>query len=130
MEAATPLRLPHVHTVGSRVVVDSLVVDDPTAVRLVREREEAGDPPERVVLDALEIGARVLDREQVGANAEWVKSELDKVSREVETAFSARAREVADGFGQKVDEVFGPESGHLSKAVSYTHLTLPTTPYV
>ena len=99
------------------MIVDGLVVDDPTAVRLVNEREEAGEAPERVVLDALEIGARVLDREQVGANAEWVKSELDKVSREVETAFTARAREVADGFGEKVDEVFGPESGHLSKAL-------------
>ena len=86
-------------------------------MRLVNEREEAGEAPDRVVLDALEIGARVLDREQVGANAEWVKSELDKVSREVETAFTERAREVADGFGQKVDEVFGPESGHLSKAL-------------
>ena len=86
-------------------------------MRLVNEREEAGEAPDRVVLDALEIGARVLDREQVGANAEWVKSELDKVSREVESAFTERAREVADGFGQKVDEVFGPESGHLSKAL-------------
>lgn len=117
MEAATPLRLPHVHAVGQRLVIDGLVVDDPTAVRLVREREEAGEPAERVLLDALEIGARVLDREQVGANAEWVKSELDKVSREVEVAFSERAREVADGFGRKVDEVFGPDSGHLSKAL-------------
>ncbi len=117
MEAATPLRLPHVRSAGAHLIVDGLIVDDPTAVRLVNEREEAGEAPDRVVLDALEIGARVLDREQVGANAEWVKSELDKVSREVESAFTERAREVADGFGQKVDEVFGPESGHLSKAL-------------
>src|SRR3954447_22007165 len=73
MEAATPLRKPHVRTVGDRVVVDGLVVDDEAAVRLVREREEAGADPVRVVADAIEIGARVLDREQAGANAEFVK---------------------------------------------------------
>ena len=44
MEAATPLRTPHVRTVGGdRVAVDGLVVDDDTAVRLVREREDAGE---------------------------------------------------------------------------------------
>src|SRR3954454_12112366 len=78
MEAATPLRKPHVRTVGDRVVVDGLVVDDDAAVRIVREREESGADTERVITDAIEIGARVLDREQAGANADFVKGELDK----------------------------------------------------
>src|SRR3954447_16835913 len=68
MEAATPLRKPHVRTVGDRLVVDGLVVDDDAAVRLVREREEAGADTERVITDAIEIGARVLDREQAAAD--------------------------------------------------------------
>ena len=76
MEAATPLRQPHVRTIGDRLVVDGLVVEDETAVRLVREREEAGGDPVRIVADAVEIGARVLDREQAGANAEFVKTEF------------------------------------------------------
>jgi len=38
MEAATPLRQPHVGTIGNRLVVDGLVVEDECAVRLVRER--------------------------------------------------------------------------------------------
>jgi hypothetical protein len=66
-------------------------------------------------VDAIEIGARVLDREQTGANAEWVKSEFEKASREVESAFSDKARTVAEFFGQKVDEVFHAEEGELSK---------------
>src|SRR4051795_9884160 len=117
MEAATPLRKPHVRTVGDRVVVDGLVVDDEAAVRLVREREEAGAAPVRVVADAIEIGARVLDREQAGANAEFVKSELDKATREVELVLAERTREVTDQLGRKVDEAFGAESGHVTKTI-------------
>jgi predicted nucleic acid-binding Zn-ribbon protein len=117
MEAATPLRKPHVRTVGDRVVVDGLVVDDDSAVRLVREREEAGGDPVRAVSDAIEIGARVLDREQAGANAEFVKGELDKATREVELVLAERTREVTEQIGLKVDEAFGAESGHVTKTI-------------
>ena len=65
-------------TIGDRLVVDGLVIEDECAVRLVREREEAGADAVRVVADAVEIGARVLDREQAGANAEFVKGELER----------------------------------------------------
>jgi hypothetical protein len=117
MEAATPLRKPHVRTIGDRLVVDGLVVEDEPAVRLVREREEAGSDPVRVVADAIEIGARVLDREQAGANAEFVRNEFDKVSREVEEAFTQRAREVGEELSKQLDQVFGQESGYLTKAL-------------
>ena len=117
MEAATPLRQAHVRVVGDRLVVDGLVVADDCAVRLVREREEAGEDTVRAVADAIEIGARVLDREAAAANAEFVRNEFEKVSGEVEKAFTERAREVAETLGQKVDETFAPDSGHLSKAL-------------
>src|SRR3954468_19415051 len=104
MEAATPLRKPHIGAVGDRLTIDGLVVDDECAVRLVREREQAGDDPAGTVTDAMEIGARVLDREQAAANTEFVKTE-----------FTDQARKVAEYFGSKVDEVFGPENGHLAK---------------
>ena len=64
MEAATPLRQARVAIVGDRLVIDGLVVDDECAIRLVRERVDAGEDPSAVVLDAVEIGARVLEREQ------------------------------------------------------------------
>jgi hypothetical protein len=117
MEAATPLRPPHIRLLGDRVVLDGVVVDDACLVRLVREREEAGEDTAKIVLDALGIGARVLDREQTAADTEWVKAEFERVSREVEASFSDRARVVAEHFGAKVDEVFSPESGHLHKAL-------------
>jgi hypothetical protein len=71
----------------------------------------------RVVADAVEIGARVLDREQVGANAEFVKGELDKATREVEHVLAERTREVTEQIGRKVDEAFGAESGHVTKTI-------------
>ncbi|MDQ3644022.1 MAG: hypothetical protein M3356_00725, partial [Actinomycetota bacterium] len=83
----------------------------------VRERQEAGADPAATVTDAIEIGARVLDREQTGANADFVKSEFEKVSKEVEREFGDNAREVAEQLGKKVDEVFHPESGHLAKSL-------------
>ncbi|MDX6642239.1 MAG: hypothetical protein QOD76_201, partial [Solirubrobacteraceae bacterium] len=115
MEAATPLRKPHVRTVGDRLAVDGLVLDDETAVRLVREREEAGDDTVALVEDAIEIGARVLDREQTGANAEFVKNEFEKAARELQSEFGERARAVTEQLDQQLEAVFGPEGGQLAK---------------
>jgi hypothetical protein len=98
-----------------RVIVENVVVDDPAAAAFVARRIDAGEDPARVVADAVEVGARVLEREQAAVDAEFVKNELERVSGEVERAFTDKARVVAEFFGAKVDEVFGPEDGHLAK---------------
>jgi hypothetical protein len=115
MEAATPLRQPHVRVIGDRVAIDGLVVEDECTVRLVSTREEHGDDPVKTVRDAVEIGARVLDREQAGANAEFVKAEFEKAAVELNSQFTDRARQVAEYFNERVEEVFGPENGHLHR---------------
>ena len=115
MEAATPLRPPRVHVLMGRVIVENVVVDDPAAAAFVARRVDAGEDPARVVADAVEVGARVLEREQAAVDAEFVRNELERVSGEVERAFTDKARVVAEFFGTKVDEVFGPEDGHLAK---------------
>jgi hypothetical protein len=117
MEAATPLRKAQVRTIGDRLVIEDLVVEDQSAVQLVREREEAGEDAAAVVTDAIEIGARVLDREQAGANAEFVRTEFDKTSREVEAAFTEKAGQVGEELKNMLEEVFGPDSGHLARAL-------------
>ena len=79
MEAATPLRQPHVRALGDR-----LVDRRPRRRRRVRRsprsraRAERATTRRRRSRDAIEIGARVLDREQAGANAEFVKTEFEK----------------------------------------------------
>ena len=100
---------------GDRVAIDGLMVDDECAVRLVREREEHGDDPVRTVVDAIEIGARVLDREQAGANAEFVKAEFEKASRDVQHEFTEQARTIAQFFETQFAAVFGEEDGRLAK---------------
>jgi HAMP domain-containing protein len=117
VEAATPLRTPHVRTVGGdRVAVDGLVIEDDTAVRLVREREDAGDDTVALLIDALEIGARVLDREQTGANAEYVKTEFERAARELQSDFGERARAVTDTLATEFERRFSDGS---SEAVQH-----------
>jgi hypothetical protein len=117
MEAATPLRTPSVRTVGGdRVAVDGLIVEDETAVRLVHGREEAGEDPVELLLDAVEIGARVLDREQTGANADFVKAEFEKAARELQSDFGERARAVTESLARELERRFSDGS---SEAVQH-----------
>jgi hypothetical protein len=112
--SALPLPLARVQVSNRRLAIDFLTVDDEIAVRLASER----DDPVRFVVEAIEIGARVLDREQTGLNAEFVRAEFEKTARELDAAFVDRARQVAERLDEKVDEVFGPEHGHVTKALA------------
>src|SRR5918912_1299221 len=76
MEAALQLPLTQVRVAGDVLRVEFLTVDDACVVRLAAERLEAGHDPAKLVRDALAIGARVLDREQAGTNADYVKAEF------------------------------------------------------
>jgi len=117
MEAAIALPITYVRLLGDRVRIDGLVVDDECVVRMVRERLDAGEDPARLLHDAVEIGARVLDREQAGAQADFVKAEFERAARELDAAFVERARAVADRLDAKVDEAFGADHGHVSRAL-------------
>ena len=114
MEAAIRLPITQVYVHKGRLTIDQLVLDDETVVRLAAER----DDPVRFVTEAVEIGARVLDRELTGANAEFVRAEFEKTARELDASFVERARRVAERLDEKVDEVFGPENGHVTKVLA------------
>ena len=108
MEAAIPLfASTSVRVLGDRLLVDGLVVDDECAVRLAREAED----PARVVRDAVEIGARVLDREGTAGQVDFVRGELEKV----EAAFTDQARRVYEGLDTKFEQILGAENGHLAR---------------
>jgi hypothetical protein len=86
-------------------------------VRLAREREEAGEDAVKLILDALGIGARVLDREQASANAEFVRAEFERAARELDSEFVQRARVVAERLDAKIEETFGAETGHVARVL-------------
>ena len=114
MEAAIRLPITQVYVHNGRLSIDQLIVEDETAVRLASERDDVA----RFVVEAIEIGARVLDRELTGANAEFVRAEFEKTARELDASFVERARRVAERLDEKVDEVFGPEHGHVTKVLA------------
>jgi hypothetical protein len=117
MEAATPLRHPRVTALLGRVIVENLVVDDACTAELVRVRSDAGERPERVVTDAIEIGARILDREQAGASVEVLRQDLENTSRDVEERLGQTSEAVVTELRTRLEEAFGPDSGHVTRVL-------------
>ena len=104
------------HVLMGRVLIDNVVVDDLSTA--------ASSTADRSGRDAVQV-VRTRSR---SARACWTASrrpstpssssnEFEKVSREVESAFTEKARVVAELFGTKVDEVFGAQDGHLAQAL-------------
>ena len=118
MEAATPLRQTRVTALMGRLIVENLVIDDATAAELVRIRSEAGENPARVVSDAIEIGARVLDREQAGASVEVLRQDLETASKEVEQRLGRTSEAVVTELNKQLEAAFGPESGHVTRVLA------------
>src|ERR1051325_11310880 len=116
--AATPLRSPRVTALLGRLIIENVVVDDATAADLVRARTDAGDDPARVVADAVEIGARVLDREQAGASVEVLRQDLEHASKEVESRLGQTSEAVVTALHKELEEIFGPESGHVTRVLT------------
>jgi Uncharacterized protein conserved in bacteria (DUF2130) len=104
--AATPLRHPRVSALIGRVIIDHLVVDDALAAELVRARADAGEDPARLIADAIEIGARVLDREQAGAAVEVLKQDLEHASESVVSELKTQ-----------LEQAFGPDTGHVTRVL-------------
>jgi hypothetical protein len=104
--AATPLRNPRVSALIGRVIIEHLVVDDALAAELVRARADAGEDPARLIADAIEIGARVLDREQAGAAVEVLKGDLEHASQSVVSELKTQ-----------LEQAFGPDSGHVTRVL-------------
>ncbi|HMC06687.1 MAG TPA: hypothetical protein VKG89_04740 [Solirubrobacterales bacterium] len=59
-------------------MIERLTVTDERAARVVRDRAEAGQEPARTVADAIEIGSRVLDREDAAAEVDYVRAEFER----------------------------------------------------
>jgi hypothetical protein len=99
------------------VFIDGLLVEDRTLAELIERRLEREISPEETVTDALEIGARVLDREATSAEVDFVKREFERVSAEVEHSFAERARRTAETLEQQLERFLGEDNGTMAKVL-------------
>ena len=105
-----------VRAIEDRLVIESLTVTDERAAALVRQRQEAGQEPARTVADAIEIGARVLDREDTAAEVDWVRAELERAQAGFERRGAELGERLAGGLdkgneelAKQIADAFGPE---------------------
>lgn len=104
MEAATTLRPVTVY--ADHLRVDGLVVRDRAALELVRN----ADDPTRALLQAIETGARVLDREQVGATVELVRSDMEQSTNELAASFAAKFDAANEKLAGELERLFSDGS--------------------
>lgn len=118
MEAAQtlPLARRSVEVRDGCVLVDGLVIEDRTVAELVETRLEQGIAAEDSVRDAVEIGARVLDRESTQTEVDFVRREFERASGEVEKAFVERADKVAGELEEQLEQFLGADGGAIHKA--------------
>jgi hypothetical protein len=106
-----------VRAIGDRLVIERLEVADERAARVVRERAEAGQPPPRTVQDAIEIGARVLEREGLATEVDYVQREFERTAAQVRELFTDRARTLTETVQGELERVFGEEGGVMGRAL-------------
>jgi hypothetical protein len=120
MEASEKLtnhREATVRALDDRLVIEHLEVEDERAARVVRERAEAGQPPSRTVQDSIEIGARVLEREGLATEVDYVQREFERTAGQVREQFSEQARSLTETVQAELQRVFGDEGGVMAKAL-------------
>jgi hypothetical protein len=121
MEASEKPQLPlddaSVRAIGDRLVIERLEVADERAARVVRERAEAGQAPPRTVQDAIEIGARVLEREGLATEVDYVQREFERTAGQVREQFTEQARSLTETVQAELQRVFGGEGGLMTKAL-------------
>jgi hypothetical protein len=112
-----PLRESSVEIRDGAVFIDGLLVQDRTLAELIERRLEVDRSADETVRDALEIGARVLDREATRAEVDFVKHEFERVSAEVERAFTDRAEETSKQLQEQFEHFLGEDGGALAEVL-------------
>jgi hypothetical protein len=119
MEAIQKLPLPqsHVEVRDGAVFIDGLLVQDRALAELIERRLELDLSADDTVRDALEIGARVLDREATRAEVDFVKHEFERVSAEVEHSFADRAKQTSEQLQEQFEHFLGDDGGALAEVL-------------
>lgn len=126
MEASERSQLPldeaapgTVRALEDRLVIEQLTVIDERAAQLVRDRREQGEDPTRTVIDAIEIGARVLDREEAAVEVDFVRREYERAVAEHRRETERQQREAVERVEAEIRRAFGDgeASGLLTQAL-------------
>jgi hypothetical protein len=126
MEASSRPQLPldenvsdgSVRALDDRLVIERLEVADARAAKLVRVRAEAGEPPAQTVRDAVEIGARVLEREGTAAEVDYVRAEFERHAGELRERLGKALETGDEQLARRITEAFdGSRDGSVQKEI-------------
>ena len=129
MEASEKPQLPldetadgTVRVLEDRIVVQDLTIADRDTARVVRERAQAGEEPTRTVRRTIEIGARVLDREDAAAEVDFVRREFERMAAEHREEVGALSQETSERVEGEIRRAFGEdESGGMLATALQSH---------
>lgn len=115
MEASEKSQLPlepatgegSVRLVGDRLVIDGMTIADEQTARVVRERAALGEEPARAVRRAIEIGARVLDREDTAVEVDYVRREFEHLHNAHRETVELQNREAVERIEQNLKKALG-----------------------
>lgn len=96
-----------VRAIGDRLVIEALTINDERVARVVRQRAEAGQPAPDTVAKAIEIGARVLDREEVAAEVDYVKREFERLQATHRETIDRQNREAVEQMEETLEKAIG-----------------------
>jgi hypothetical protein len=122
-----------VRAIGDRLVIESLTINDERSARVVRQRAEAGQEAPDTIAKAIEIGARVLDREEVAAEVDYVKREFERLQTVHRETVERQNQEAVERIEEALAGALGAEdapgalgsaleshSGNLSELIAET----------
>lgn len=126
MEASEKPQLPldidsdgSVRVVGDRIVIESMTIADEGTARVVRERAEGGEEPGRAIRRAIEIGTRVLDREDTAVEVDYVRREFEQVTSAHRETVQQKNLEAVERIEDSLRRVLGDDeaAGALGQAL-------------
>lgn len=107
-----------VRALDDRLVIERLTVSDERAARVVRDRAEAGQAAVRTVSDAIEIGARVLDREDAAAEVDYVRAEFERHAAELRQRLTKSLEAGDQMLAERISENFdGDRDGSVQSQI-------------
>ena len=127
MEASEKPQLPldadadgTVRALDDRLVIENLTVTDERAAQLVRDRQKAGQEPARTVANAIEIGARVLDREDSTAEVDFVRAEFERQAGALRERLTKSLEAGDQQLSERISKAFDAEDGSVPREFQET----------